>query len=713
MPRTRRRKLRLGSGAKCWSLFSQLHPKPSLLAHCSNPEPRKKVTSLVATKIEAVTRQGRTYQAVFFSSEEFPGEELFCALHYCHVFEEGPPENFFDANEEDAEPGDVAPPAVPVEEVAVELDPAVFAAGNHAEDIEFVRNQGLEVDDDNEPAPENVPRLGENSNHDNLNEGQSWGFDFIDQRAITGVVDQSPMFQGGWNPKKKSMVDIFVKLLPWDFFLSTIIAHTSNALVLEKMSPLTDGEFLRYIGLWFLMATVSGFSRTDYWSTENFDEKTNPRPFHFAPLMSKRRFDAITRELRFTSKNSPNFVDRIWEVREMIVEWNRNMVSVFIPSWILCLDESMSIWNSMFTCPGWVFCPRKPHPFGNEYHTVCCAKSGILMQIELVEGKDRPKEMAAPLFAEKGKTVGLLLRLLEPYFTSGRYVVLDSGFCVLKGIVELKKKGIFAAALIKKRRYWPAFVPGKAMDSHFNNKQVGECDAISGVLDEEKYFIWGMKEPDYVMKIMASGGGLISDDNCKTVRRKWNDRNGVAQQATFQYTRPFDWHFRYRHIVDDHNNLRHSSPALEETWITKRWPVRVFAFLLAITEVNLFLVMKFFVWTKGNVKNQTYLDFRRKLAWELIDNAILKQKEAAVEERRMMLRNNHKHLNAPTHARCFKNGKWDRTNKQPYQQYKCRTVSCREKIRTYCSCNIGEWMCKDCYGQHMVEVTKQFAEDDN
>ncbi len=100
---------------------------------------------------------------------------------------------------------------------------------------------------------------------------------------------------------------------------------------------------------------------------------------------------------------------------------------------------------------------------------------------------------------------------------------------MLKGIFELRKQGIFAKALIKKRWYWPTLVPGDAIDSHFNNKQVGECNAISGVLDEEKYFIWGMKEPDYVMKIMASGGALILDDNCKKVSRKCNERNGTAR----------------------------------------------------------------------------------------------------------------------------------------------------------------------------------------
>ena len=41
-----------------------------------------------------------------------------------------------------------------------------------------------------------------------------------------------------------------------------------------------------------------------------------------------------------------------------------------------------------YTFPHWVFCPCKPHPFDNEYHTICCAKSGILFDFELEDGKE-------------------------------------------------------------------------------------------------------------------------------------------------------------------------------------------------------------------------------------------------------------------------------------------------------------------------------------
>ena len=39
----------------------------------------------------------------------------------------------------------------------IDIEGTIFHAGNTAEDIAMVQTQGLMVDDDNEPAPENVP----------------------------------------------------------------------------------------------------------------------------------------------------------------------------------------------------------------------------------------------------------------------------------------------------------------------------------------------------------------------------------------------------------------------------------------------------------------------------------------------------------------------------------------------------------------------------
>ena len=71
--------------------------------------------------------------------------------------------------------------------------------------------------------------------------------------------------------------------------------------------------------------------------------------------------------------------------------------------------------------------------------------------MEMVEGRDQPREVTVQ-HDEQGKTAGLLLRLTVPIWATGKVVVLDSGFCVLKAITELHKVGVYSSALIKKRR---------------------------------------------------------------------------------------------------------------------------------------------------------------------------------------------------------------------------------------------------------------------
>ena len=73
--------------------------------------------------------------------------------------------------------------------------------------------------------------------------------------------------------------------------------------------------------------------------------------------------------------------------------------------------------------------------------------------VEIVEGKDRPPQKPKEKFADvtkNGSTTLLLLRLCESIFHTGIVVILDSGFCVLRAIIELKERGVFASALIKK-----------------------------------------------------------------------------------------------------------------------------------------------------------------------------------------------------------------------------------------------------------------------
>ena len=147
------------------------------------------------------------------------------------------------------------------------------------------------------------------------------------------------------------------------------------------------------------------------------------------------------------------------------------MEEKFNPGWINVLEEIiMERFNNY--SPGFIFVGRKPHPFGNERHMICCGLTSILWRPQIVEGKYCPSQRGAKKHQELGKTVGLILRMCKHIFGSGKAVVFDSGVCVAKGIVELEYRGVYGGVLTKKRRYWPNNVPDNDTDKHFEGNEV-------------------------------------------------------------------------------------------------------------------------------------------------------------------------------------------------------------------------------------------------
>ena len=65
--------------------------------------------------------------------------------------------------------------------------------------------------------------------------------------------------------------------------------------------------------------------------------------------------------------------------------------------------------------------------------------------------------------------------------------------------------------------------------------------------------------------------------------------------------------------------------SLEVVWATKQCPNQVFAFLLAITEVNCFLAESYF--TSRKTDTPSMLNFWKSLASQLIENTYLEQEE--------------------------------------------------------------------------------------
>lgn len=96
----------------------------------------------------------------------------------------------------------------------------------------------------------------------------------------------------------------------------------------------------------------------------------------------------------------------------------------------------------------------------------------------MVDEKDCQRELGVPEFEETGKTGELLLHLMKSLHNSARYVILNSGFCVLSALVALRKVGIFAGALIEKWEFWPMNIVGNPINNHTGDQAVCDVAAV-------------------------------------------------------------------------------------------------------------------------------------------------------------------------------------------------------------------------------------------
>ena len=429
-----------GVGVVVSALIRFIHPSEHIRQKFPNPVTGQRLSDCetVRQELKKVSRRDQLVIVVHhadFKTDSGDFIDLYAVKRYWKVQKAGDVDLRFDAAPTNEGGGQ--------EEEMVALPAAVddYINGDRVNTIEALQDV-VEVDDDNDPAPENVPQQSDN----NASVFGEWGHtDFCHRRMQNTPNNPAKLNFGIDTTADDIYVQLFVGLFPANL-LDTMVTEMNKNI---SGDPITYGELLKWIGLWVLMSTVDGSDRRSFWSTCDIDI-FHGGPFRLTAFMSRNRFENMLNNLVYNAVNPPDFRDRFWEVRWMISCWNENMSKQFIPSWINCIDKSMSKWVNKFTCPGFMFVPRKPWPFGNEYHDACSAESDIIWSVDLREGKDRPRELGVKEYDDKGKTVGTLLRLTVPIWGGGKVLVLDSGFCVLKAIVELKKRGVFAASLIKK-----------------------------------------------------------------------------------------------------------------------------------------------------------------------------------------------------------------------------------------------------------------------
>ena len=148
---------------------------------------------------------------------------------------------------------------------------------------------------------------------------------------------------------------MFFLLFPRKFIEDVIIIEMNKHL--DKR--MTLGEFLRWIGIWFFLSTLSGFNRRSFWSSREVSREDGA-PYRFHDWMSQTRSEEILSAIQYTDKEPPLYLYRFWEVKQMIDCWNEICKKILVHPGYRALMNQCLFGSTNSHAQGGSFVPESP-----------------------------------------------------------------------------------------------------------------------------------------------------------------------------------------------------------------------------------------------------------------------------------------------------------------------------------------------------------------
>jgi len=333
-----------------------------------------------------------------------------------------------------------------------------------------------------------------------------------------------------------------------------------------------------------------------------------------------------------------------------------------------------------------------------------------------MEGKDRPPWKPSEEFEDrfntnainKTKVGGLIMRMAKPLFNRKCIVVHDSGFSCVTAMKELLKEGVHSSMLFKKKRYFPRFTDGAANAAFLEQQEFLVPFYKRMRFEDMDWQINMYRDTAHLTQLGSTyGTGVLSG------RQRYRFHPTTGAKISFQHVDAVDDYFFARSAVDEHNRMRQGGLSFEQGWQTKKWHIRVFAFLVGMSETNAKNAAAFFR-DRPQGRSVSLLDFRLSVAQHILDiHAAQKRAPArkAFREQRALL-GEHRLLTIPVGCGRY-TGKRDREHVDGFKKlsasrtahkYQCQLCKCGKQIRTYCLCSPGQPVCIECYAEHRVQV---------
>ena len=261
MPRKRKQ---MGTGATVRVIKRFIHPSELIRDKFKNPKKGEKLDDcLVIGRGEKVVSR-KHQQCIIFRHGSFENVELYAVARYCSITKEGPESEFFTDEIDEMIEETFIEEAVLEDETKEDEESEQIEAHRHGGEIDSLdlTMAGLVVENDNHPLFENAPENNPSNGNNAEVVWSEWGHSGICymRQSIAHTIMPAIKIQ---NKKTETMtrLELFELFFVTDYIKEVILVHINKNINGETV---TYGEFLRWLGIWFLIASVVGPKRDSF-----------------------------------------------------------------------------------------------------------------------------------------------------------------------------------------------------------------------------------------------------------------------------------------------------------------------------------------------------------------------------------------------------------------------------------------------------------------
>ena len=457
-----------------------------------------------------------------------------------------------------------------------------------------------------------------------------------DPEGIKTDVRQSHRFKPSLNAgyPLKDVESLFYHFYPAEW-IDLQLKYTNPMLQgHNKLNAKTSkGEILQFWGYGLALSIHTGVSLEKMWSTTGDESLIVPPPAMGRHGMSYARFKKLRTALRFGPSDEQSLRADHWAfVRQLVDTFNEHRAGDYMkPGWLITADESMFAWRGQVglldinKCPHRSWVPRKPEPLGVELKSVGDALSGVMLRLEICEGKEA---MAAkPFAADWGATTATTMRLFEPWFNTDRVGAADSWFAGVKTLRGMKDNGMDFIGDVKTNS---SLYPKQPLyDS--TGQESGAWATYSAMLalgdgKEVPIFSVSHRRGESVHTFISSCGTTVRGNAVKAYFEDDEERAN-ANLADYEVARKapcvLNDYTLAQPALDRHNRYRQFILAMEKRILANSFNMRFATSMHGVVFTDVFFAFRYFL--DGNADFKAVMS---ELAYKLMHNSFLENVES-------------------------------------------------------------------------------------